>query len=41
MRVRLADIVVDNSIAGRLDQLQEEVSQALRDQLTDERSETA
>ncbi|MGD2145972.1 MAG: F0F1 ATP synthase subunit delta [Anaerolineae bacterium] len=41
MRVRLADIVVDNSIAGRLELLQEEVSQALRDQLTDERSGTA
>ena len=41
IRVRLADIMVDNSIAGRLEQLQGEVSQALRDQLADERTETA
>lgn len=41
IRVRLADIVVDNSIAGRLEQLEGEVSQALRDQLADERPDTA
>ncbi|MGD8243858.1 MAG: F0F1 ATP synthase subunit delta [Anaerolineae bacterium] len=39
MRVRLADIVVDNSIAGRLGALREETSQALREQLNDESSE--
>jgi F-type H+-transporting ATPase subunit b len=39
MRVRLADIVVDNSIAGRLGELQEEASQALKEHLTDEPSE--
>jgi F-type H+-transporting ATPase subunit b len=38
MRVRLADIVVDNSIAGRLGQVKEEVSQALREHTTDEPS---
>jgi F-type H+-transporting ATPase subunit b len=41
MRVRLADILVDNSIAGRLEQLQEEASQALEERLTHERSESA
>jgi F-type H+-transporting ATPase subunit b len=40
MRVRLADIVVDNSIAGRLRELQNEASRALEDHLTDERPET-
>ncbi|MGD2176504.1 MAG: F0F1 ATP synthase subunit delta [Anaerolineae bacterium] len=39
MHVRLADIVVDNSIAGRLGELQEDASQALKEHLTDERSE--
>jgi F-type H+-transporting ATPase subunit b len=39
MRVRLADIVVDNSIAGRLGELQDEASQALREHLSDEQSE--
>jgi F-type H+-transporting ATPase subunit b len=39
MRVRLGDIVVDNSIAGRLDQLREEASEALEKRLTDEQSE--
>jgi F-type H+-transporting ATPase subunit b len=39
MRVRLADIVVDNSIAGRLGELQHEASQALRERLSDEQSE--
>jgi F-type H+-transporting ATPase subunit b len=41
MRVRLADILVDNSIAGRLEQLQGEASQALKERLTDERSEAS
>ncbi|MGD8997719.1 MAG: F0F1 ATP synthase subunit delta [Anaerolineae bacterium] len=36
MGVRLADIVVDNSIAGRLGELREEASQALRERLSDE-----
>ncbi len=40
MRVRLADIVVDNSISGRLDELREQISQALRERLTDEQAET-
>jgi len=40
MQVRLADIVVDNSVAGRLDELREQTSQALRERLTDERPET-
>jgi F-type H+-transporting ATPase subunit b len=39
MRVRLADIVVDNSIAGRLGELQQEASQALKEQLSDDQSE--
>jgi F-type H+-transporting ATPase subunit b len=39
MRVRLADIVVDNSIAGRLEGLREEASEALREHLTDESTE--
>jgi F-type H+-transporting ATPase subunit b len=39
MRVRLGDIVVDNSIAGRLGELQEEASQALRESLSHERPE--
>jgi F-type H+-transporting ATPase subunit b len=33
MRVRLGDIVVDNSIAGRLEELQEEASEALKERL--------
>jgi F-type H+-transporting ATPase subunit b len=41
MRVRLADILVDNSIAGRLEQLHEEASQALGERLTDERSQAS
>jgi F-type H+-transporting ATPase subunit b len=41
MRVRLADIVVDNSIAGRLSQVQEDASQALRDRFIHEPPETA
>jgi F-type H+-transporting ATPase subunit b len=40
MRVRLADIVVDNSISGRLDELREDISQALKERLTDEQPET-
>jgi F-type H+-transporting ATPase subunit b len=39
MRVRLGDIVVDNSIVGRLEQLREEASEALEERLTDEQSE--
>jgi F0F1-type ATP synthase delta subunit len=39
MRVRLADIVVDNSIAGRLGELREETSQALKEHLSDESAE--
>lgn len=39
MRVRLGDIVVDNSIAGRLEQLREQASEALEERLTDEQSE--
>ncbi len=40
MRVRIADIVVDNSIAGRLEELREHASEALEERLTDEQSET-
>ncbi len=40
MRVRLGDIVVDNSIAGRLDELRTQASEALEERLADERSET-
>lgn len=36
MRVRLGDIVVDNSIAGRLEELQGEASEALEERLADE-----
>ncbi len=36
MRVRLGDIVVDNSIASRLEELQEETSKALEERLADE-----
>jgi F-type H+-transporting ATPase subunit b len=36
MRVRLGDIVVDNSIAGRLEELQGETSEALQERLADE-----
>lgn len=36
MRVRMGDIVVDNSIAGRLEQLREETSKALRERLHDD-----
>jgi F-type H+-transporting ATPase subunit b len=39
MRVRLADIVVDNSIAGRLEDLRDQASEALQERLTDEQSE--
>jgi len=39
MRVRLGDIVVDNSIAGRLSELREETSQALEERLSDEQQE--
>lgn len=39
MRVRIADIVVDNSIAGRLDELGEHASEALEERLTDGRPE--
>jgi hypothetical protein len=41
MRVRLADILVDNSLAGRLGELQGEASQALKERLTDERSQAS
>jgi F0F1-type ATP synthase membrane subunit b/b' len=37
MTVRLADIVVDNSITGRLEELREQTSEALEDRLRDER----
>jgi F-type H+-transporting ATPase subunit b len=40
MRVRLGDIVVDNSIAGRLRELREETSDALEERLSDEQPET-
>lgn len=40
MRVRLGDIVVDNSISGRLDELREQASQALEERLADEQSGT-
>jgi F-type H+-transporting ATPase subunit delta len=40
MRLRLGDIVVDNSIEGRLEELREQVSEALEERLTDEQSET-
>jgi F-type H+-transporting ATPase subunit b len=40
MRVRLADIVVDNSIAGRLEELREQASQDLKTRFTDEQPET-
>ena len=36
MRVRLGDFVVDNSIAGRVEDLREDASQALKEQLADE-----
>jgi len=36
MRVRLGDFVVDNSIAGQLDQLRESVSVALRERVANE-----
>jgi F-type H+-transporting ATPase subunit b len=36
LRVRLADIVVDNSVAGQLDGLREEVSKALNEQVRNE-----
>jgi F-type H+-transporting ATPase subunit b len=39
MRVRIGDIVVDNSIAGRLENLREQASEALEEHLTDEQSE--
>lgn len=39
MRVRLGDIVVDNSIAGRLEELRGQASKALEERLTDEQSE--
>jgi F-type H+-transporting ATPase subunit b len=39
LRVRLGDIVVDNSIAGRLEELREQTSEALEERFTDERSE--
>jgi len=40
MQVRLGDIVVDNSIAGRLAELREQASQALERRLSNEQSET-
>ena len=40
IRVRLGDIVVDNSIAGRLEELREQTSEALEERLTDEQSES-
>lgn len=40
MRVRLGDIVIDNSISGRLDELREEAAQALEERLADEQSQT-
>lgn len=39
MRVRLGDMVVDNSIAGRLSELRTEASEALEERLRDEQSE--
>jgi F-type H+-transporting ATPase subunit b len=36
MQVRLGDLVVDNTIAGRLDELRETVVQALEERITDE-----
>ena len=39
MRVRLGDIVVDNSISGRLEDLRDQTSDALKERLADERSE--
>lgn len=36
LRVRLADIVVDNSIAGRLEELEEEASENLKERLAHE-----
>jgi len=39
MRVRLGDIVVDNSIVGRLRELREQTSQALEERLSDEQPE--
>jgi F-type H+-transporting ATPase subunit b len=39
MRVRLADIVVDNSIAGRLEELREDASRTLQEQMTNEQAE--
>jgi len=39
MRVRLGDIVVDNSIVGRLRELREETSHALKERLSDEQPE--
>lgn len=36
LRVRLVDMVVDNSIAGQLDDLREEVSKALKEQVRNE-----
>ena len=40
MRVRLGDIVVDNSIAGRLEELRRHTSDALEKRLIDGPSET-
>lgn len=39
MRVRIGDIVVDNSILGRLRELREETSHALKERLSDEQPE--
>ena len=39
MRVRLADIVVDNSIAGRLEELRDDASEALKEQMANEQAE--
>ena len=40
VRVRIGDIVVDNSIAGRLEDLRQQTSEALEERLGDEQSES-
>ena len=40
MRVRLGDMVVDNSIAGRLEELREQASRTLKERLTNGQSES-
>jgi F-type H+-transporting ATPase subunit b len=40
VRVRIGDIVVDNSIAGRLEDLREQTLEALEEHLSDEQSES-